>query len=70
MQQIIIKRELEAAKIDALINFLKAMEIDAELRTSSIETKRKSDFTLSKGLWKDYDIEATELRNIAWSRGK
>lgn len=70
MQQILIKRELEAAKIDALINFLKAMEIDAELRTSSIETKRKSGFTLSKGLWKDYDIEATELRNIAWSRSK
>lgn len=70
MQQIIIKRELDSAKIDALIKFLRAMEIDAELRTTSIETKQKSGFTLSKGLWKDYDIEATELRTKAWNRSK
>ena len=45
--------------------------IDAEVKTTTIEVaKKKSAFSLSAGLWADYNINANELRNQAWNRTK
>lgn len=70
MQQLILKKDIEQTKMDALLNFLKSWDIEAELKTSPIIAKKKSDFSLSAGIWKDYNIGAKELRKQAWERNK
>ncbi len=70
MQQLILKKDIEQSKMEALLNFLKSWNIDAELKTSSITTKKKSSFSLAAGIWKDYNIDANKLRTQAWNRNK
>ena len=69
MQQLILKNDIPQSKMDALINFLKSWDIEAEVKTDTLVTsKKKSDFTLSAGLWKDNAVGANELRKQAWTR--
>ena len=70
MQQIIFINDIEQSKMEALLTFLKSWNIDAELKTSPNISKKKSDFSLAVGLWKDLNIDATELRKKAWNRNK
>lgn len=70
MQQIIIKKDLEQGKLNALLNLLRSWDIDVELKTNDIKVKDESNFTLSAGLWKDYDLDASKLREKAWDRDK
>ena len=70
MQHLILKKDIEASKMEALLHFLKSWNIEAELKIiPSVETK-KTDFSLATGMWKDYKIDAEELRSKAWSRKK
>jgi len=32
--------------------------------------KKKNEFSLVAGLWEDYEINSSELRNNAWQRNK
>ena len=69
MQQLILKNNLDQSKIDALLYFLKSWNIEAEFKNSSdLISKKKKSFSLSVGLWKDYNIEAEDLRKKAWNR--
>ena len=52
--------------MDAVLYFLKVGDIDIEIKKTSNSNKSNSDFTLSAGIWKDYDIDATKLRQQAW----
>jgi hypothetical protein len=70
MQHLILIKDIEQSKMDALLYFLKSWDIEAELKTSPIVAKEKSDFSLSVGIWKDYNIDANELRTKAWNRNK
>ena len=71
MQQLIIKNDVEQGKIDALLNFLKSCDIDAELKTiNPPAAKKKTVFSLSTGIWKDYDISADVLRKAAWNKNR
>lgn len=70
MQQLILKKDIEQTKMDALLYFLKSWNIEAELITSPIVAKKKTGFSLSAGIWKDYNIDANELRAQAWNRNK
>ncbi len=70
MQQLILIKDIEQSKMDALLHFLKSWDIEAELKATPIVTKKKTDFSLSVGMWKDYDIDANGLRNQAWNRKK
>jgi hypothetical protein len=70
MQQLILKKDIDQSKMDALLYFLKSWDIEAELKTSPVAAKKKSDFSLSAGIWKDYNIDADELRTQAWNRNK
>jgi hypothetical protein len=70
MQQLILKKDIEQSKMDALLHFLKLWDIEAELKSSPDEAKKKTDFSLSAGLWKDYPMDANELRTQAWKRNK
>jgi hypothetical protein len=69
MQQLILKKNISQSKMEALIYFLKSWDIEAEVKTSvEASPKKKSDFSLSAGLWKDTAIDANELRKQAWNR--
>ena len=69
MQQLILKKDISPSKMEALIYFLKSWDIEAEVRTdTAVSSKKKTDFSLSVGLWKDNTIDATELRKQAWNR--
>lgn len=68
MQQLILKKEITAVKMEALLHFLKSWDIDAELKTSPVMTKKKSQFSLTAGIWKDSTVDAKELRKNAWKR--
>lgn len=63
MQEIILKKNISKTKMDALLKFLKSWDIDAELKNKTVtSSKEKSEFSLSAGIWKDYDIDAEKLR--------
>ena len=71
MVEIILKNNPDKSKMKALILFLKALNIDAELKKiPKAGIKGKSTFTLSTGIWKDYSIDADKLREQAWNRNK
>jgi hypothetical protein len=70
MEQIILIKDIEQSKMKALLSFLKSWNIDAELKTSPTISKKKSDFSLAVGLWKDFNVDANELRKKAWNRNK
>jgi hypothetical protein len=68
MQQLILKNDISKSKMEALIYFLKSWDIEAEVKTiTEVSSKKKSDFSLSIGLWKDNSIDANELRKQAWN---
>jgi len=68
MVELVLKDDIKKEKIDALLHFLKIWDIDIEVknRPKAKTVKRNKDLTLSIGIWKDYDINATELRKQAW----
>lgn len=69
MTAIILKDNVEQRKIDALLDFLKSWDIDAELKTTNTEKSTEvTEFSLSEGIWSDYDINSEELREKAWKK--
>ncbi|WP_316843696.1 hypothetical protein [Pedobacter psychrodurus] len=69
MTEIILKDKIEQGKIDALLTFLKSLDIDAELRTTEEQKSTEAVvFSLAKGIWSDYNIDSAELRQKAWKR--
>lgn len=69
MQHLILKKDISQSKMEALIYFLKSWDIEAEVKIyTEVSTKKKTDFSLSAGLWKDNTIDANELRKQAWNR--
>jgi len=71
MTEIILKKEIDKNKMKALLAFFKSLGIEVELRTSiSKSVKKKNEFSLAAGLWEDYEINSSELRNNAWQRNK
>ena len=68
MQEIVFKKKISKTKMDALIQFLKSWDIDAEVKTKKEVINESNEFSLSVGLWKDYEVDAKELRKQAWNR--
>lgn len=69
MTQLIFKDDLEKNKLEALLDFLKTWDIDAELKINTPKIRRKeNEFSLSTGIWKDYNVDAKDLREKAWKR--
>lgn len=69
MTQIILKDDIEQSKIDALLFFLKSWDIDVELKiTQSNKSTKSKEFSLSQGIWSDYETDSKELRDKAWKR--
>lgn len=71
MVEIILIDNIEKNKIDALLHFLKALNINAELkRNVQPDNRKKTEFSLSAGIWKNHKVDAVELRKQAWKRKK
>lgn len=69
MQELILKTDISQSKMEALIQFLKSWDIEAEVKINTeVAPKKNSAFSLSAGLWKDNAIDANELRRQAWNR--
>ena len=66
MVELVLKNSIKKEKMDALLHFLKVWDMDIEIKRVSKSRKINNDFSLSAGIWKDYDIDATELRKQAW----
>ncbi len=63
MVELILNSDIEKSKIEALIKFLKSWNINAQIKSpNTLNTKKKKEFTLSAGIWKDYRIDANDLR--------
>ena len=70
MTELVLKNDIKKEKMDALLHFLKVWDIDVEIKNELKAPKNNNDFSLSVGIWKDYDIDATELRRQAWKISK
>ena len=66
MVELVLKNEIKRDKMDALLHFLKIWDIDIEIKKTPNIIKTNNDFSLSAGIWEDYDIDATKLRKQAW----
>ena len=66
MVELVLKNNIKKEKIDALLHFLKVWDMDVEVKNAHKAKKNDEKFSLSAGIWKDYDIDATELRKKAW----
>ncbi|CAF4502792.1 unnamed protein product, partial [Rotaria socialis] len=49
---------------------VQSWDIEAELKTISMVSQEKTDFSLAAGMWKDYTIDTNEIRVQAWKRNK
>ena len=70
MTELVLKTDIKKEKMDALLHFLKSWDINVEVRNEPKSKSKNNAFTLSAGIWKDYDIDATELRKQAWKMTK
>ncbi len=69
MTEIILKKELDKTKLKALLAFLKSWGIEAEIKKQTpVKSTNNSEFTLSAGIWSDYQIQSDKLREEAWKR--
>lgn len=67
--EFILKNNIDKSKLLALIDFLKSMNFDFEIRTSKVKPITENrNFDLSVGLWKDSGLTAEQLRSEAWKR--
>ena len=66
MVELVLKNEIKQEKMDALLHFFRVWDIDIEIKKKPNANKPDNDFSLSAGIWKDYDIDATKLRKQAW----
>ena len=69
MIHLVLKNDIDKAKLDALLFFLKSWNIEVDLQIAPpVEIKKEQAFSLSVGLWKDYAIDADQLRKQVWNR--
>jgi hypothetical protein len=69
MTELILKKDIDDSKMQALLAFLKSWGVEVEVKkTSTTSVKKVDEFSLSTGLWSDYAIDSSELRKKAWLR--
>lgn len=66
MTEIILKKDIDDNKMNALLQFLQSWGVDAVVKkTKSYVATKSSELTLSVGLLSDYEgIDGVELRNL------
>jgi hypothetical protein len=67
MIQIILKNGIDYSQMNILLHLFSSWNVEAEISEEKDEGKKASKlFSRTRGMWKDYDIEAKELRRQAW----
>jgi hypothetical protein len=76
MTQLILKSDINPFQLDALLKFFHAWNIEAETLPAATHVKAEEKvaadagdpFSELRGMWKDRDIDAKELRRQAWGK--
>ncbi|OJV87475.1 hypothetical protein [Proteiniphilum sp.] len=73
MTELILKKEIDEEKLNTLLNFLNSWGVEVEVQSKPRKrlirkNSSKKTFSLSVGLWDDYPIDGSALRNKAWNR--
>ena len=68
MTQITLKNSINSVQMSVLMNLFDSWNVNAEITDKKMpENKSFSQlFSKTRGMWKDYDIDGTKLRNEAW----
>jgi len=67
MTELILKNRVSRKKLDSILYYLKALNVDAEVKNLTQKKVIKKDpFAESFGMWADRDIDGETLRKQAW----
>ena|GEM_PF-820589 len=72
MTQIVLKEGIDNMQMSVLMGLFDSWNVRAEVTAEKkVESKSFSQrFTKTRGMWKDYDIDAKQLRRDAWGTEK
>jgi hypothetical protein len=72
MTQLTIKNKIDDSQLYVLLYLLKSWNLDAEVsnENNTVPKKQHKLFSKTRGMWKDYDIDAKQLRREAWGTDK
>ena len=68
IMQITLKNSIDSMQMNVLMGLFSSWNVDVVV-TDDKKTEKKSfsqRFAKTRGMWKDYDIDGTTLRNEAW----
>ena len=63
-----LKGNVSESRLKSVMDFLHSLKIEVEVTDSKAEEPKEAseELALHVGLWKDRDIDATDLRKQAW----
>jgi hypothetical protein len=73
MTQFTIKNTIDNSKIDIILNLLQSWDVEVEVDVKDEESATSAQhklFSKTFGMWKNYEIDAKELRRKAWGTDK
>ena len=68
MTQIVLKNSIDNMQMSVLMGLFNSWNLNVEI-TDEKKSEHKSFsqlFSKTRGMWQDYDIDGTQLRNEAW----
>jgi len=72
MTQILLQSSIDKTQTNVLLELFNSWNIDVVI-TDERKSEKKSNhklFAKTRGMWKDYDIDAKQLRKDAWGTEK
>jgi len=68
MTQIIIRNSIDSMQKSVLMGLFDSWNMDVEVTDEKTNDSKSFSqlFSKTRGMWQDYDIEATTLRNEVW----
>ena len=68
MTQIIIRNSIDSMQKSVLMGLFDSWNMDVEVTDEKTNDSKSFSqlFSKTRGMWQDYDIEATALRNEVW----
>ena len=72
MTRIVLKNSIDNMQLNVLMGLFDSWNVDVEITDEKkSENKQFSQrFARTRGMWKDYDIDAKQLRRDAWGTDK
>ena len=68
MTQIIIQNSINNMQMNILMGLFDSWNVNVKVKEERIPEKQSFSqlFSKTRGIWQDYDIDASKLRNEAW----